>query len=409
MNRLRTIPLIVATLVLAACSADEAQGPGEPLTQLPRGLTPAEQAVVTGANDFTFALLAEAAGSVSGPNLVLSPLSASMALGMLLNGATGETRAEMEQALRLTDLDAHAINGAYRDLIDLLTGLDDDVVFEIANSVWAREGIPFEQTFLDTVVDYFDATVTTLDFADPGAPDVINAWVSESTRGRIEKMIEEIDPMSVMFLMNAIYFKGDWTRPFDPDRTRDREFRRADGTVVIVPMMDMDEAPHLFHQDADGTKVLDLSYSRGAWAMTLVQPPEGVDAMTFAAGLDGASWGELVAGLDSVAVLVQMPRFTLTYERTLNDDLEALGMQRAFTDIAELDALTPEWVYVHEVKQKTFLAVDEVGTEAAAVTSIDVRLTSLGPHIFLDRPFVFAIRERLSGTVLFVGVVGDPS
>ena len=409
MSMRRAALATVLPLVFAACSADQSQGPGDPIVQLPRELSADERTVVSSANDFTFALLAQAAGDEAGPNVVLSPLSASMALGMLLNGATDETRDEMERALRLQGLEPRQINDAYRDLIALLTRLDDDVVFDIANSIWARDGVPFEQAFLDAVVSSFDATVTTLDFADPGAPDVINDWVSESTRGRIEKMVEEIDPMSVMFLMNAIYFKGDWTRQFDPDRTQDREFRLADGSVVSVPMMDMDEAPHLFHESADGTKVLELAYGRGAWAMTLVQPPEGTDAMAFAAALDAAAWDGLVGPLDSASVLVLMPRFTLTYERTLNDDLKALGMQRAFTDFAQFDALTEVPVYVHEVKQKTFIAVDEIGTEAAAVTSVDIRVTSLGPHIFLDRPFVFAIRERLSGTILFVGVVGDPS
>ncbi|HUF11767.1 MAG TPA: serpin family protein [Longimicrobiales bacterium] len=409
----RRVALGAALSVLAACASDQSHGPGDgegPLTSLPRELSAGERSLISSANDFTFALLARAAATEDGPNLVLSPLSASMALGMLLNGATGETRAEMEEALRLAGLDPHDINAGYHDLVELLTGLDDDVAVDIANAVWARQGVPFEPTFLDTVVAYFDATVRTLDFADPASPDVINAWVREQTNDRIDEMVREIDPDAVMFLMNAIYFKGDWTWPFDPDRTQPRPFRRDDGSTVTVPMMDMDEAPHAFAQSDDGTKVLDLSYARRAWSMTFVQPPEGIGAMDFAASLDRASWDALVASLDSVDdVPVQMPRFTLEYERVLNDDLSALGMRRVFTDMAQLDALTPLSVYVHLVKQKAFIAVDEIGTEAAAVTSIEVRVVSLGPHIFLDRPFLFAIRERLTGTILFVGVVGDPA
>jgi serpin B len=404
----------LATTLLVGCASEQAQtpvSPDEPLTALPRELSSAEQRVVESANEFAFALFARAAADTDGANLVLSPLSASMALGMVLNGATGQTRGEMESALRLAGLDPSSINAGYRDLVGLLTGLDAEVELDIANAIWARQGVPFEQTFLDTVVTYFDATVRTLDFDDPASADVINDWVSEQTRDRIEKMVEEIDPMAVMFLMNAIYFRGDWTRPFDPERTRPAPFTLADGSTVDVPMMDMDEAEHSFAHMDDGTTLIDLSYSRGAYSMTLVLPPAGQGAMQLAAGLDRARWDTMIAALDSVdRIMLRMPRFTLEHERVLNDDLRALGMQRVFTDDAELDALsrTVTDLYVHEVKQKAFIAVDEVGTEAAAVTSVEVRVTSMPPHIFLDRPFVFAIRERLSGAVLFLGVVGDP-
>ncbi|HEX6588560.1 MAG TPA: serpin family protein [Longimicrobiales bacterium] len=406
--------IAVLALVFAACATERAEGPVAPegpLTSLPRDLSQDEQRIVRAANDFAFALLAEAASDPTGDaNVVLSPLSASFALGMLLNGATGETRAQMESALRLHGLDAHAINQGYADLVGLITGLDDDVALDVANGIWARDGIAFEQTFLDTAVAYFDAAVRALDFDDPASVDVINGWVREQTNDRIDEMVEQIDPAAIMYLMNAIYFKGDWTRPFDRERTRSAPFTRADGSTVDVPMMDMDEAPHLFAQTDDGTTLVDLSYSRGAYSMTLVLPPEGTDAMTFAASLDRAHWDGLIAQLDSVQrVMVRLPRFTLEYDRVLNDDLRALGMQRVFSDAAELDRLTPEPAYVHQVRQKSFIAVDEEGTEAAAVTSVEVRVVSMPPHIFLDRPFVFAIRERLSGVILFLGVVGNPA
>ena len=401
-------------LLIAACGPEQTGGPVAPegpLVELPRALSTDEQRIVEAANDFAFALLARAAADMEGkPNLVLSPLSASFALGMLLNGATGATRTEMEQALRLRGLDAHAINGGYDGLVGLLTGLDDEVTLDIANAIWARQGVAFEQAFLDTSATYFDAVVRVLDFGDPASVDVINGWVRDQTNRRIDGIVDQIDPAAVMYLMNAIYFRGDWTRPFDVERTRPAPFTRADGSTVDVPMMDMDEAPHLFAQLEDGTTLVDLSYSRGAYSMTLVLPPQTTDAMTFAAGLDRARWDGLIAELDTVPrVMVRMPKFTLEYDRVLNDDLRALGMRRAFTDAAQLDALTAEAVYVHQVRQKSFIAVDEVGTEAAAVTSVEVRVVSMPPHIFLDRPFVFAIRERLSGTVLFIGVVGDPS
>ena len=263
---------------------------------------------------------------------------------------------------------------------------------------------------MDTVASYFDAAIRTLDFADPASIDVMNGWVSDQTNGRIDEIISEIDSTAIMFLMNAIYFRGDWTRAFDPERTANAPFTRADGSTVEVPMMSMDEGKHSFAMLEDGTTLIDLAYGRGAWSMTVVLPPQGTDAMRLAASLDRARWDAIVARLDTVdRVMVRMPRFTLEDERTLNEDLQALGMRRAFTDDAQLTALTPMPAFVYEVKQKAFIAVDEVGTEAAAVTSIEVRAVSMPPHIFLDRPFLFAIRERRSGALLFVGVVGDPS
>ena len=411
--RVRILAASALAFALSACSPEATQEPprSDDRTGTSGELTAEESTAAGAANDFAFALLSRAAADNGGEaNLVLSPLSASFALGMLLNGATGETRAGMEQALRLAGVDAGAANQGYAGLMSMLTELDEDVTVDIANAIFARDGVVFEQAFLDTAAHYFDASVRVLDFADPASPGVINAWVRAQTNDRIDEMVGEIDPRAIMYLLNAIYFKGDWTRSFDPARTQPMPFTRADGSTVEVPMMDMDEARHLFLQREDGVVAIDLAYGRGAWSMTLVPPPQDTDAYAYAASLDRAAWDSLVAEMDTVErVMVRMPRFTLEHERILNDDLRALGMQRAFTDEAQFDRLTAEAAYIHEVKQKSFLAVDEHGTEAAAVTSVEVRVVSMPPHIFLDRPFVFAIRERSSGVILFVGVIGDPS
>lgn len=402
----RTITILLATTAVA-CAPEKSTDPG-PIDRLPRELSVAEREVIGHANAFGFALLSRVAADEAGPNIVLSPLSASMALGMLLNGASGETFDEMRRALALEGMERQPINASYASLIDLLEGLDPAVRFEIANSVWARQGFPFHESFSDTVRDYFDAGVETIDFAAPDAPARINEWVARATGGRIEEMIERIDPMDVMFLLNAIHFDGDWTTPFDPERTSPAEFRTRDGGTVRVPMMSMDEKPHRFAQREDGTKALELPYGGGAFSMVFVQPPG--DAFEYARGLTGADWDALVGALDTLEVLVRMPKYELRYQRTLNDDLQALGMVQAFDEAdADFERLTAERVYVSEVRQKAFLRLDEQGTEAAAVTSVGVRTVSLGPHIFLDRPFVFAIRERLSGTLLFLGVIGDPT
>ena len=382
-------------------------GPVEPIRELPRPLTETEQAIVAGSNDFAFRLLQRIAATDSSANIVLSPLSASFALGMLLNGAANQTWSEMSGTLGFEGMTQAEINRGYASLLELLVGLDPAVRFDVGNSVWAREGYVFEPAFMDTVRHYFDATTRTLDFSEPGAVDEINKWVSDATNQRIEEILDAISPDQVMFLINAIYMKGDWTEPFDPRNTQPSSFRRRDGSSVEVPTMYMDQGTHLFADLGDGTKVLELLYGGEAFGMVFVQLPEDVDAFDAAAGLTQDQWDGWIAALDTAPALIRMPKYELEYERTMNDDLIALGMPSAFGEGADFSRLAGG-VWIDFVKQKTFLKVDEVGTEAAAVTVVAVA-ESLGPHIFLDRPFLFAIRERLTGTILFIGVIGDPS
>ena len=291
----------------------------------------------------------------------------------------------------------------------LLTGLDPTVRFQVANSVWAREGYPFEPSFSDTVGHYFDATTRTLDFGDAASAAVINDWVAEATDGRIDEILDRITAQQVMFLINAIYFNGDWARPFDPRNTGRGAFTRRDGTVAQVDMMSEPKVSQLFAELSDGTKALELTYGGEAFSMVFVLPAEAVDAFALAATLDRAQWDAWLEAVDTVGeVTVRMPKYELEYERTMNDDLSALGMPSAFAPGAADFSRLASGVHVDFVKQKTFLKVDEVGTEAAAVTVVAIA-ESLGPHIFLDRPFLFAIRERLTGTIVFIGVIGDPS
>ena len=404
-------PLLLSALLLIACqpSDEDPVAPAGPIRELPRQLTGTEQSVVAGSNAFTFELLQRVASSDTAGNIVLSPLSASFALGMLLNGAAGGTWEEMRATLGFAGLSQAEINAGYAGLVDLLMELDPAVRFRIANSVWSREGFPFVPAFGDTVRHYFDAETRALDFGDPASVDVINSWVADATEGRIDEILDHISPDQLMFLINAIYFKGDWARPFDPRNTGKGSFTLRSGSTAEVDMMSEPKVPQLFADLADGTKVLELTYGGEAFSTVFVLPPDGADAFEVAATLEPAQWDAWIAALDTVEeVTVRMPKYELEYERTLNDDLIALGMGSAFAPGAADFSRLASGVYVDLVKQKTFLKVDEIGTEAAAVTLVAIA-ESLGPHIFLDRPFLFAIRERLTGTIVFIGVIGDPS
>ena len=401
--------LLAAALVLVACS--EAVGPGvEPITELPRPLTVSEQAVIAASNVFGLDLMARVAATDARPNVVLSPLSASMALGMTLNGADGATFDAMRGALGFGSLTRAEINASYRALIDLLTDLDPNVRFEIANAIWANEGVPFHQAFFDAVAAAFDASTESRDFADPATLAAINAWVEDHTDGLIDTIVEQLDPALVMLLVNAIYFDGAWTTQFDPQDTRTQTFTRENASPVDVDMMSLTDVDVPVGGGPTYAAV-ELPYGGQAFSMVVVLPEPGTSARDFLATLDASAWDALTAGLAPRELdLLSIPKFTLTYDAYLNDALQAMGMDPAFKPGADFRRMSPigDQLCIDFVRQKTFIEVDERGTRAAAVTAVGVGVTSFSGFV-VDRPFVFAIRERLSGTILFIGVVGDPT
>ncbi|HEX9107461.1 MAG TPA: serpin family protein [Longimicrobiales bacterium] len=416
---LRSFALLGALALAAALPAcDLLTGPRtksapEPLTSLPRALSAGEQQVISGSNAFAFGLLRETARQDTSSNIFLSPLSASMALGMTMNGAQGETLAGMKGALGFGAVSLDQANQSYRSLIDLLLGLDSSVDMRLANSIWARQGFVFQQSFYDTVHRYFDAQVTSLDFSSPNAAPTINEWVKNATAGKIDQIVDSpIDDGLVMFLINAVYFKGTWRDKFDPDATRDAPFTLADGRTRTVKMMHR-TGPGSSFAALDGTRGVELAYGRGAFVMDIVLPPAGSKLSGLVARLDTATWNGWMRGLHSGELDLSMPRYKLRWEDTLNEPLKRLGMQAAFSwPPADFRAMckSRDDCYIDFVKQKTYVDVNEEGTEAAAVTSVGVGVTSapLTVPFVVDRPFLVAIRERFSGSLLFLGAIGAP-
>ena len=414
----------LAALAVAGCNgATDPDDRPAPIEALPRDLTADEQLVVGASNRFGFDLLARLAADEPGQNHFTSPFSAHAALTMALNGARDSTLDAMRDVLGYTTAAGtpptiEEIDAAYAGLADLLLDLDERVRFDVGNSVWYERTFPFRDEYVTTVRDAFDARVEALDFADPAAPDAINAWVDEATDGRIQEMVESIDPAEVLFLLNAIYFKGRWTDRFDPDDTYDADFRLEDGTTTTVRMMRREDGEHGLHVGADAT-IVDLPYGGGAFRYTVVLPPEGGSVAGLVADLDADTWQGWMAGLGTSDNPVHMPRFELEWEKGLGDALKTLGMEIAFVPgranfggmLAEgLDPQAPGTdLHITRVKQKTFVSVNEEGTEAAAATSVGVGTTSAPIPVVVDRPFLVAIRERLSGTIFFLGVVTDPT
>lgn len=409
----RLIPLI--GLLVAACS--DAAGPddGSPplIAALPRQLTSVEAEMISATNSFGFNLLKEVNATFADSNVFMSPLSASMALGMTMNGAEGTTFTEMRSTLGFGPRTYDELNSSYQSLIELLRGLDPKVEFQIANAIYydlADMGAAVEPAFLSQSQEFFDAEVKGLDFRLAGTVDTVNAWASRNTNGRIPKIIDQIQAQIVMLLMNAIYFKGDWRAGFKTAETSSQPFHALRGTDVTVQMMHRKGG---FRQGriANAT-VAELPYGGDAFVMTILLPDENLNINSFLASLTPAMWQQATANLDSSRVDLYLPKFKLAWEDTLNDELKRMGMPQAFrpneAQFTRISRTIGDKLYIDFVKQKAFVDVNEVGTEAAAVTVVGIGVTSAPIPVRIDRPFIFAIRERLSGTVLFLGKIVEP-
>ncbi|HKR07961.1 MAG TPA: serpin family protein [Gemmatimonadaceae bacterium] len=386
----------------SAIACSQATDSTGPISALPRPLSVAENKVISGSNDFAFDLFRTGNADQHKANVFISPLSASMALGMTANGANGATYDEMVAALRLTGASREEVGNGYKNLISLLQDLDPKTNFTIANSIWYEQTFPFNASFLDDSKKYFDAEVAGLDFRSPSTLSTINAWVSSRTNDKIPTILDNIDPAEVMFLINAIYFKGIWQKQFDKSKTVDAPFHNADGTTSTVPMMA--RAAGVEAAFNPNYTAVDLPYGNSAFTMTVILPNGDIDA--FAESFDQTKWNDLVTSLHQTGMPVYLPRFRIEWKRELNADLQQLGMRLAFT-AADFTAMSPRGreLFITRVLQKTYVDVDEQGTEAAAATAVGIGVVSLPADFRVDRPFIAVIRERFSGTILFIGKI----
>lgn len=366
--------------------------------------------------DFGIDLFRLTANNASEPheNLMLSPLSAHVALTMLLNGSRGETYEQIHQMLGYPSvMDPDEVNQAYAALVSELLKADPRVTLTLANAVFQREGSDVKAPFLETLKGDFGAHHALLDFDKPAAVTTINQWASDKTNKRIPKVLERIEPGSVMFLLNALYFKGAWTNPFEKTQTRPANFTKTDGRTVSVPTMN-GEVSSIIHEGS-GYRAIEIPYGRRNFSMIVILPEESL--IDFYDHFTGDAWRELTSALDARSEAeewpkneLHLPRFSFEFGRPLNDHLQTLGMTDAFDEsLANLSGISDMKLVVSSVKQNTFVEVNEEGTEAAAVTTVDIRNTSIPVPFQVNRPFIFVIRERTTNTLLFIGQVTDPS
>ncbi|MFC2170448.1 serpin family protein [Calditrichota bacterium] len=409
MRRIQALIILISSAFLIV-QCTESTSPDHDDRRQPEDLTTSELDMVQSTTDFSFNLFREVlAESDPNENIFISPLSISFALGMTYNGAAGETREAIANTLEMNGMSIEEVNEAYRGLIDFLVNYDPQVIMEIANSIWYRQGEKVDSTFIELNKTYFDALVKELDFNSSEATDIINEWVNDNTHGKIEEIIDSpINPMTVMFLINAIYFKADWRYIFDENDTQTGTFTRSDSSKVDCRMMSNETDYRVMHSDQ--TQAIRLPYGRETYCMTVLLPDPGVQLQTLVDNLDDNNWTTWQNNLEKEATTLYMPKFKFEYETGLNTALKALGMEIAFNpsqaDFSNMFPLVD--VYIDSVIHKTFVQVDEKGTEAAAVTAVEVGYTS-GPNtISIDRSFIFVIHERVSGAILFMGRVANP-
>ena len=405
------LPGLAILFLALSCSKGNNEEPD--LTPKDITLSAAAPVAIQSSNDFGIELFTKVTAEED-KNLMLSPLSASTALTMLLNGCGGDTYSQLQGTLKYpAGMNISEINEAYKSLVSQLLVIDPKVQLALANAIFYRNGFSVKPPFLATMSNDYKATVKGLDFAAPSSLTTINKWASDNTNGKIPEVLSEISEYAVMFIMNALYFNGDWSYQFDKSLTDELPFHPDGGTTTDVTTMKGEVGSKVAW--GNDFRAIEMPYGQTNFTMVVIVPDETLSALY--PSFTYQVWDKLTSDLDAHPefgkTIVTMPKFKFSYEKYLNDQLMSMGMFDAFSDFrADLSGISDNQIYVDFVKQNTFVEVDEEGTEAAAVTTIGINLTSVGdpqPNQFIiDKSFIFAIRERTTNTLLFIGQVINP-
>jgi serine protease inhibitor len=374
---------------------------------------PTDQQKLASANiGFAFKLLRQLSKDQPGANIFISPYSASTVLQMACNGAGGQTKTEMQQVLGTTGLPAEALNAANKECDRAINSQGTNIVLTAANAIWYRKGTPIKPAFISCNQQFFGATVDALDFDDPRSVGIMNTWASEKTHGKINGIADGfINPLTELFLANAVYFKGKWEEPFEVKNTKDRLFHLRTGRQKMIPIME--QTRKFTYRRGSGYQAVRLPYQGWDLGIYVFLPDAGSSPEKLIGIMNGDTWQRITQpGFSEREGTVVLPRFKLEYGVELKGSLKAMGMRAAFGK-ADFSGISDRGLFVSAVRQKAFVEVKEEGTEAAAVTmmtqSIGIEMNLPKPfQMIVDRPFLFLIEDQQTRTILFIGVVYDP-
>lgn len=417
-------PLAASSLVLSACGGGSS-GPTTQGTTVDDTIADVDKASVTmtdpalaadDINRFGAELLAATGAETPGENVVVSPFSVATALGMTSLGARGTTAEEMATVL---GGDPASLNDFQSSMNSLLASFDDrswgDAQLDYANAVWGQSDYDWEPDFLDALAQQYRSEMRTADFKTDGKSAVkeINQWVADGTNDRITDLLDpaEVDPMTRMILVNAVYLKADWETPFESTSTYDDDFTTANGDTASVPTMHMTD--DLDAADGDGWVAVELPYTSGGLSLVIAVPDDDSGATSETPTID-----DVVGQLTSQEVNLSLPKFDIDHKTQLKPSLSTLGMPTAFdSTTADFTGMTDEQppLYIGSVVHQANITVDEEGTEAAAATAVDMEAGSAAPEetappleVDADHPFTFWLRDTETGVVLFTGNINDP-
>ena len=402
--------ILIVLFALTSCQKTENAVPEIP------NLPEKSAQLINSDNAFGFDLFSRATSlAEKNKNTTVSPLSVSLALAMTYNGAQGETKTEMEKAMNLAGLTSEQINNSHKALVAALQSSDPDVILEIANAIYYHQAFTVLPDFISVNRNFYNAEVSALNFGNSTeALKTINGWVAQKTHDKIPKIIDSIDPDLRMILLNAIYFNGIWKNKFGEKDTHNYPFYFADGTHKDVPTMKLETS--LEYTSNELFSAVNLPYGKGQFQMTVLLPNEGKTTKNVISGLNMDNWQKWMKSFeDAKPVVVNMPRFKFSWELNLNDILQSMGMKQAFiSNAANFSGMTgAKYLYIGYVIHKTYIDVNEKGTEAAAVTAVGMVTNSIGEpdlrkYFTVNRPFLFAITEKTTGAILFIGEVTNP-
>jgi len=400
LNMVVLVFAILACLYIFGCKSNEKDNVG------PVDVKLASSKVVSASTDFGIKLFSELVKQKPGENIFISPLSIEIALSMTYNGAQKETQTAMARVLGLEGMSLQEVNQANASLLNALKVVDKDVLLEIANSLWARKGVEFNPDFLKRNQDFYDARTSVVDFSDPSTLGTINGWISEKTRGKINNMLDMIPPDAMLYLINALYFKGIWTIQFDKTKTKEMDFTLLDGSKKKVQMM-WSKEEYMYYR-GDRFEAISLPYGNGRTSMYIFLPDSNSSLEEFQGNLNTENWNLWMNSFHKIEQEILLPRFKLEYKTLLNDPLKALGMGIAFGTGANFGGICLDGIFISRVLHNTFVEVNEEGTEAAAATVVEMMKSSLPKRMIVDRPFFCAIRDKETGAILFMGSIVNP-